>query len=134
MLKQPLFITSFITLLIVGILHIIATEFYLYWTFPWFDNLMHFLGGLWFGITSIWFFFFSGYAKKFTSKLTARNILTVSIASVIVIGVLWELFEIYAGVLTLEIDYPLDTSTDLLMDILGAVVAASYAVLRYTNE
>ncbi|MDP6249422.1 MAG: hypothetical protein QGH26_01135 [Candidatus Pacebacteria bacterium] len=134
MLKQPLFLTNFILVLIIGILHISAMQFFLYWTFPWFDNLMHFLGGLWFGIFSIWFFFFSSVAKKFTLQLSARNIFTVSIASVIVIGVLWEIFEIYAGVLVFATDYPLDTSVDLLMDTLGAVTASLYAVWKFQRS
>ncbi|MFQ5661856.1 MAG: hypothetical protein ACE5F2_01215 [Candidatus Paceibacteria bacterium] len=135
MLKQPLFLTSFILISIIGILHVSATEFYLYWSIPWFDNLMHFLGGLWFGTTSIWFFFFSGYAGKFTPQFSTRNILTVSIASVIVIGVLWEFFEIGVGSVTLtETDYAIDTSVDLLMDTLGAVVASFYAVWRFKSN
>lgn len=134
MLKQPLFIINFILILIIGILHISAMEFYLYWTFPWFDIPMHFLGGLWVGVTSIWFFFFSGHAGKFTSQLTTRNIFTVSIASVIVIGILWEIFEIYAGVPMLTADYPLDTSVDLLVDILGAIAASIYAVVEFQRN
>jgi hypothetical protein len=134
MLKQPLFIISFILILIIGILHIIALKFFLYWSIPWFDNLMHFLGGLWFGTISIWFFYFSGYAGKFTPEFTARNVFTVSIASVIAIGVLWEIFEIYAGVLSFVTNYSLDTSFDLLMDTLGAAAAALYTVWKFQSN
>lgn len=135
MLKQPLFLISFILLLIIGILHNVAIQFFLYWTFPWFDNLMHFLGGLWFGTVSLWYFFFSGFAGRFTLKLSVRNIFVVSIALAIVIGILWEFFEIYVGATTtLEPDYSLDTAADLLMDTLGAIVAAIYAVWRFQSN
>ena len=134
MLRQPLFITNFILILVIGVLHIVATEFFLYWTLPWFDNLLHFLGGLWVGLSSIWYIYFSGFSGKFTVKLNKRNLLTVSIASVIVICVLWEIFEIYAGVLSFVENYPLDTSTDLLMDTLGAAVASVYTALKFKNN
>lgn len=134
MLKQPLFIINFVLILVIGILHIIALKFFLYWTFPWFDNLMHFLGGLWVGTVSIWYIYFSGFADKFTPQLTTRNIFTVSIASVIIIGILWEIFEIYVGVPRFVIDYPLDTSIDLLMDTLGAVVASLYMAGKFQSN
>lgn len=128
MLKHPLFIINLILVLIIGIFHIIALKFFLYWSISWFDNLMHFLGGFWFGIISVWFFFFSGYAGRFTFYSSARNIFFVSTASAIAIGLLWEIFEIYAGVPLFVTDYSFDTSIDLLMDTLGAVAASAYVI------
>lgn len=94
---------------------------------------MHFLGGLWVGIVSIWFFFFSQFAGKFTLRIEMRNILIVSIASVVIIGVLWEIFEIYAGVPRFTADYQLDTFADIIMDIFGAVAASLYTS-KYTKQ
>jgi hypothetical protein len=130
MLKHKLFIEQFILISVITMLHYAGLQLYLYWTFWWFDIFMHFLGGLWFGVVSIWFFFFSGFTGRFKSQLTARYIFTVSIVSVMIIGALWEIFEIYAGVTRFTIDYQLDTSIDLIMDMFGAVVASIYTVIE----
>ena len=134
MLKQPLFITSFVLIIIIGLVHGIATEFYLYWTFPWLDMPMHFLGGLWVGLSAIWYIYFSGYTKMDTKLTRKARIFSISLATVIVVGVLWEVFEIYSGVLLIEKNYGLDTSVDLLMDTIGGVTAFIYVNNKFLKN
>lgn len=128
MLKQKLFLEQFILIIIIAVLHFFALQFYLYWTFEWFDILLHFLGGLWVGLVALWFFFFSGFVYKDVSLVRKTRIFLITIASVLTVGVLWEVWEVWANLVFIdEQGYFLDTALDLVMDTLGAVIAFIYA-------
>lgn len=133
MFKQPLFIEQFILIIIIGIFHHIALQFYLYWVFSWFDMLMHFLGGLWVGLVGIWFVYFSGIMNMNIKSARQMRIFSISIITVVIIGVLWEIFEVYSGVLSIEENYWFDTSLDILMDTSGASVAFLYIRHKYDD-
>ena len=134
MLKQPLFILNFILLIAIGLLNFIATHFYLYWIFWWFDIPIHFLGGFWVGSMAIWFFFFSGFIG-WNIKITSKGrVFYISLMSAIIVGLLWEIFEIYATAVIIDKNYPLDTIIDIVMDILGASGAAIYVLLKFLNN
>lgn len=87
---------------------------YLYWYYPWFDTLMHFLGG--FAVASF------GIAL-----LDTRRAL-VFIAGMFGIAVGWEVFELTINA-EREINFVFDTSLDLLMDAIGMTLAYGFARL-----
>ena len=96
---------------------------------------MHFLGGLWVGLTALWFFFFSGYMHKNVNLVRSTKIFLITIASVIVVGVLWEVWELWADLVFVnEAGYFLDTSLDMVMDTLGGIVAFIYAKKHLKNK
>jgi hypothetical protein len=103
-----------------AVLHYIALVNFLYWNIDWFDILMHFLGGVTMGLLALFVFFTSGYFKTFaTLRKNRLLVLFVLISFTAVIGLGWELWEIFSGfshVLTDQID----TIIDLFMDLLGA--------------
>ncbi len=127
MYRNPLFISWVLILVLIAVLHIIALEFFLYWIYSWFDILMHFLGGLFVVLSALWFFFQSGYVRI---NQNIRNIIIVSVSSIVLIGVSWEIFEVIAGV-PIEDNYILDTITDLIMDVVGTIVATFAFVKIY---
>ncbi|MBI2618129.1 hypothetical protein HYW58_01620 [Candidatus Kaiserbacteria bacterium] len=130
MYRHPLFITWFSLLVLIALLHAAALEFFFYWTYDWLDILVHFLGGMFISLSALWFFFESGYVNL---KKSVRNVFLASIGAIIIIGIGWEIFEVLAGI-PMEDNYALDTAIDMVMDILGALVA-SYAYLRvYTKK
>jgi len=45
----------FVLGIIIAFLHQSAVALYWYWSVPWFDIVMHFLGGLWVGTCALWF-------------------------------------------------------------------------------
>ncbi|MCI5108736.1 MAG: hypothetical protein MRY49_02715 [Candidatus Pacebacteria bacterium] len=106
--------------LIIAILHASAIYLFLYWDIPWFDLLMHFLGGLWVGLLGLWFL-----ALVLPEKgiLEGKNVIYIALSSAVVVGVAWELFEYYTGLSILEYNFWQDTITDLLMDSAGGVLA-----------
>ena len=125
MYRHPLFIVWFLILLLIALVHNAAQAFSLYWLFSWLDILMHFLGGIFIGLSTLWFFFESGYVSI---ERNLRNIARVTAAAIIGIGIGWEIFEVVAGI-PIEDNYVLDTIIDVGMDILGSFVAA-YAYAR----
>ncbi len=92
-----------------------AVENFIYWKHVWFDVFMHFLGGLSLGVL------FVGFLHK--------KCITLFVILLVVAFIGWEVFEYVFGV-PREANYAFDTSVDLFMDTLGAVV--SYAVARLT--
>jgi len=106
-----------------AILHLVAMDFYLYWTVSWFDNLMHFLAGLAGGLTALWAFYNSGIFFKHSPKLWEVTI--ISLSCIFVVGVAWEYFEFVYGLTGVDAShYISDTLTDLAMDLLGSIVAS----------
>ena len=67
------------------VLNLVAIKFYWYFTIRWFDMPMHFLGGLWLSSAIIWFF------RKLDLSLKS---IFYTLAGVLLIGILWEVYEI----------------------------------------
>ena len=119
----PPFIAAIIVL--IAVLHYAAVALYLYWSYWWFDNVMHFLGGLAIGLFLYWFF----YRSNIVSSRQAPWALVI--AGTIVVGVGWEIFEyVMHFTYTSKESYVFDTSLDLLMDLLGACAACLAARLK----
>jgi uncharacterized membrane protein YjdF len=123
MKKYSLIFISFWLMLLLAGLHFLAITYYFYWTISWFDNLMHFLGGLTGGFFAVWFFFDSGLV--FNIEPTRRQAVYAALISVMIVGVVWEIFEYRFGVTGFEglPGYEFDTTLDLIFDALGAIVA-----------
>ena len=117
-LKELIFLS-----ILVAVLHQIALVLFLYWIVDWFDILMHFLGGLTIGIAAIYFFYYSGIFKLHTDKLF--YVFFVTLGSVLVVGLSWELWEIFVG-FTDVLNDQVDTITDIFFDIIGGFTAFLY--------
>ena len=115
----PLFII--ILSFIVAVAHVVALNFYFYWTFWWFDLSVHFLGGLWVALTSLWIYLFIHSEKE----LGRRKTFFIVFTAIIVVGGLWEAFEYFAGISPGD-NFIMDTTTDILMDLLGASAGLLY--------
>lgn len=106
-----------------SILNYFAYQFHWYWEFWWFDMIMHTLGGIFVGSFSLWYYF-SRKLKGGAATLDKSFVLALSLASVSVIGVGWELFEFSVDkFITLSRHDPIDTASDLFFDVAGSIVA-----------
>lgn len=105
----------------------------LYWWLYWFDNVMHFAGGLVTAI-SVWIVV-SHYTKKRKLRVSPRLAMIVFlVGSVAIVGILWEVYEFL-----LDVYFPheyflhqpgiADTMGDLVLDLLGAS-AVSFFLTR----
>ncbi len=112
-----------ISLVAILLMHLLAIHFYVYWTVTWFDSLMHFLGGLWVGVTALTIYGKVGMSNKQSILWAVLGALSV--------GILWELFEYTIGMIFSPGNYALDTATDLIMDVVGG--AAAYFYLTYVS-
>lgn len=92
-----------------------ALAAYLYWYYPWFDTMMHFLGGITVAAFGI-------------ALLDSRRAL-VFLAAMLGIAIGWELFELSINA-EREANFAFDTSLDLLMDAVG--MSFAYLFARYT--
>lgn len=123
LLKHLLFLMFFILAL-----NYIGVKLHWDYTTRWHDMVLHFLGGFWQAILFIWFFsikdlpFLKPALDPNDPKLIHKTIFFV-----LLIGLLWELFEFYAnnyiGIYPFDI---IDTSSDVFLDLLGGSVAILY--------
>ena len=121
--KKPLLIELLILAVIVAFLHYLALTFYLYWTIEWFDIMMHFLGGAVIAILSMFLFYTSGYMDF--PKEHIGSVFAMTLGSVLLIGLVWELWELFVGFSDVLEDQA-DTFLDLIMDTVGGIVAFTY--------
>ncbi|RJR13234.1 hypothetical protein C4585_02450 [Candidatus Parcubacteria bacterium] len=111
-MSRGLLFTQPIILLILAAIHLASIEYDLYWQFLWLDLISHTLGGMWAGLCVLWVRSLLGYPPT----------LFWGFLGAFIIGIGWEILEVVAG-LPREANYTLDTSLDILMDVLGGVVA-----------
>lgn len=111
-------------LFLIGITHVLALEFYLYWTYLWFDMPMHVFGGFTVALGFSMLPFFRIHIPEHLKTLQ------VYLVVVLAVGLLWELFEYVGGISILaEEDFFNDTSMDLVLDLLGGAVG--YYLVKY---
>ena len=97
---------------------------------------MHFAGGLWVGLSVLWFVFLSGGFKR-NIQQNALSIFTVGVFSVLTIAILWEVFEYIVQIL-----FPrgtpydiLDTTIDIFWGLTGGAIASfSFSRKRYLEK
>lgn len=116
--------------LLIGLLHILAMNFFLYWDIAWFDILMHFLGGFWVALLGLWILALLINIESFT----LRRILYVSVFFTLGIGIIWEVFEFGAGLSFVGPEGWPDTILDLIMDMVGGLTAGFYVWNRISKS
>jgi|TARA_Y100000310_G_scaffold345866_1_gene471915 hypothetical protein len=127
MFSHPLFIQSFFALTLVALAHHVANIFYLYWTLPWIDLPIHMLGGVWVGLTSLWFFYFSPYKQ---GTLNKKSVFITAFVAILIVSVSWEVFEILIGV-QIGDSYFYLAGLDLIGGFIGAGIAYIYVIKKY---
>lgn len=99
-----------------------AHKFHWYFSIWYFDMLMHFLGGFWISLVLIWLW--SG--RDSFRKLSANPIFKI-LSGVLIIGVLWEVFELIVNNTIAQNPFDvLDTASDLFFDLAGGTFSAFY--------
>ncbi len=129
--KKLLIILLSVIYLLLAI-HGAALVFYLYWIYPWFDLLTHYIGGVWVGFAAVWLLYYSQYRQP--KPILFTHSLVRVMALVALVGILWEVYEIVT-LLALQAEIPGnytgDSILDLIMDMLGALTA--YIAARYLS-
>ena len=108
---------QFAIVICITALHLVSLENDLYWRFIWLDTATHALGGIWVALAFFWARALLGYEQKFIW----------GVFGALLLGIAWEIFEVWAGVEVAK-NYQLDTSIDLLMDVIGGALGALLAL------
>jgi hypothetical protein len=101
---------------ILGIAHAAALNFSLYWQFPWFDIPMHILGGI---VVALSLLLLASFINSIPERYVSFRWVLIG---VLIIGLLWELFEIAIGIPLIEHDFEADMFLDLAMDLCGGAI------------
>lgn len=129
-MKGPLFKAAMSLLVFIGLLNLAATVLYLYWIVWWFDMLVHFLSGACVALGFGWAWY--GLRNRVPSR---RAFFFNTLAAVIFVGLLWEVYELAYGITSLAdgMRYVTDTVSDVTMDTLGGLLGIAYGV-RHLQE
>lgn len=112
--------TLFTVALVIAILHHSAFVYYWYWLYWWFDIVVHFLGGFFIGLSSMWLF---KYVFQGTFVTQSRE-WVLTICAVALVAGFWEMFELYGGIANaIEPGFGIDTTLDLCVGLLGGGIA-----------
>jgi hypothetical protein len=105
----------------ISFVHIQGMQYAWYWKLWWLDIVMHFAGGFWLAIMVLWIHLSTGRSKA--DVTTMRFALYIS-AVVLLVGFMWEIFEVLIGAMsTMKSNYLSDTIMDLFLDVVGALIA-----------
>lgn len=116
--RKKLLVRIAVLMFFMFVLNQIGTTFYWYFSIWWFDILMHFWGGFWVGL----FFLYVFVSKKSSSVPVFKVALWL-----LLVGVLWEFFEIYSNNFIGQTPFNLmDTLSDLCFDMAGGLAAIYY--------
>lgn len=127
-MKQISFLyLSFFTIVVIFFVHVMATINYWYWLIGGLDLVMHLLGGLFIGSSTLYIYYQSRYIepKHFSSLFVFFLVLTATAF----VGVLWEFFEFIIDQYVTAVSYlsfsggVQDTLSDLLADLIGSIIA-----------
>jgi hypothetical protein len=130
MLQSKLFKPFFVTLFIFGIFNTLAIILHLFWAIMWFDMLMHFSGGFFVSIATLWIITINKTEILFYGKMLLWGVIMS-----LFFGVLWECFELYFDLTNIySIDYIGDNGMDIVMDVSGGLVAVWYSYFKLKNS
>lgn len=114
-------------ILTVAVLHFLGFYLQLYWRIPWYDRVVHTLGGLWIVLAT---FFILELAH--VAFATPFAFMVMGILASVCVGTLWEVFELKAGITMLASHgYALDTAGDIISDVVGGLLGVLYVIKRW---
>ena len=87
---------------------------------------MHILGGFWVAVTSFWIYL--TFIRKESVENKKEKALTI-FSSVLIIGLIWEIFELISGNTFMHTsNFYTDSISDTINNFIGALVAYFYVI------
>ncbi len=131
-MNKRLFRNTAVLFFIIGALNYAGNKLYLYWTTWWHDMIMHFIAG--FVVSMVVVLFYQLFFRK--NDWFKTNLVLVSILTTVVVGLLWEFFELYFEITTLTdgMAFWSDTLSDLILDTVGGYLGVRYSINISKNE
>lgn len=134
-MRKKIFKRFALSLFTLFVINALASFFFWYQSFSWFDQMMHFFGGISGGLFVIWFFY-SKYSifqkeRKFLKIIIINSLLFLLAAT------LWEIME-YSVQDLFDIGHALaekyDSINDLILGLLGNGAALIYYFSKYNHH
>jgi hypothetical protein len=123
--KTRLFPTLLGLLVFIAVVHLVATYLNWYWTIPWIDRIPHFSAGLLVALSTLWFFYLSGYVNL--QKRDQTTLFLLAFGSALVVGLAWEFFEVTTNITNIASPgYFTNNGGDVLMDVAGGIIGYAY--------
>lgn len=124
-LQKRLAISSLMLILALFGLHLAASAFYWYVSIPWYDMMMHTLGGVFLAVFTAAFFY------KHSRELNRYETVVTLLLAVLVVGGMWEYFEyavqyILKGSIILA-KFP-DSVSDIVCDMVGGILGTLFVL------
>lgn len=121
-MRSKRFVLAFLFLsCLIGLLQLAGVRLSIYYEWYWFDMLVHTLAGVWVGLGAYAFY---AYIHKGSDDGKKKKVFIFMLASVFVVGVLWEFLELYTRVMSTSYPgYAADTFSDLSCDMLGGILS-----------
>ena len=127
--RKKLFKTFAYFIILLFLLNYVATKLYWYFSIWWSDIPMHFLGGFCIGLAFIWFLSSASESFRLSleSKALTRILIFKIILGVLLVGIFWEVFEIYFinYIAQNSFNAP-DTISDIFFDLAGGIFSIFY--------
>lgn len=125
MAKNRLLLISLITILFIAVFHFFALKSGWYWVYRWLDIPVHILGGFWVSLTALWLSLKIKHIEKISDY--RKKAFLVMLASVLIVGILWEVFEIVFKITSSDTNiYWSDTIGDIMNGFVGGVISYFY--------
>ena len=119
-MKSYLLRSAALTVALVFVLNLLGVYSFWYATIWWYDMLVHFFGGVFIGFLLLYLF-----QKLWTMPL--RQLVICVGGGVLLIGIGWEIFEVFIWQVTGANGSPFsDSVSDVVCDTVGGLVALSF--------
>lgn len=127
-MRARTYLPAFIVLVLVGALHMVGIYYKLYFFIPRFDVLLHFLGGLWVGLTALWLYDELGARGGISTQHSFFRPLIWVVSASLCAAVCWELFELTNNITnqymstSAGLSYAEDSLKDICLGVIGGLV------------
>ena len=127
MLKNKLLLISLLTIILISVFHYFSLKYSWYWTYRWLDIPMHIVGGFWVSLSALWVSLHISHIDSIYGY--KRKALIVMLSSVIIVAILWEIFELIFNVTSLHsVGYWSDTTSDISNGFVGGIISFLYFI------
>lgn len=120
--RKDLFKRLVLLILFIFVINFLANKFFWYYSIRYLDMIMHFIGGFWVGLFTLYL----SAEETISSRLIFKILL-----SVFLVGIGWEIYEALVDKVVAQNSLNvLDTSSDLFFDLLGGLYAILYLWIK----
>lgn len=128
-MKNKFVVPALLATVLLVTLHTVAIKHTLYWSYPWFDLLVHFTGGV--ALASLVLLFLINNKPVLVEK--DSKVYGITIIATLLLATAWEIFEYKAGITFASNNYAADTFFDIIMTFIGSLATVRFTAMFSKN-